>query len=132
MADNKLKNLIHGTTDHAGECTAEDIEKNKLMGILCYIFVLWLIPLFAAKDSRYARFHVNQGIILSIIDVVVYILGKVLGALIGWIPFIGWTVGVITGILGLACFAYTVLGIYNVIKGNAKELPFIGRYTIVK
>ena len=38
-----------------------DIKENKAMAVLSYIGILFLIPLFAAKNSPYARFHVRQG-----------------------------------------------------------------------
>ena len=126
--DNNLWKLVHGTKDHTAEFSADDIEKNKLMSILCYIWILWLVPLFAAKNSKYARFHVNQGIILSIVSTVI---GIAMAILVN-IPLIGWLFGIVSGIPGLVCLALAVLGIYNVIMGNAKELPFIGGYSIIK
>lgn len=44
----------------------EDVNGNKVFGILAYIGILFLVPLFAAKDSQYARFHTNQGLVLFI------------------------------------------------------------------
>ena len=38
---------------------SNDVAQNKVMGILAYIGFLFLVPLLAAKDSKYARFHAN-------------------------------------------------------------------------
>lgn len=38
---------------------AEDIEKNKVLSAVAYL--LFFIPLLAAPDSKYGKFHANQG-----------------------------------------------------------------------
>ena len=55
---------------------SEDVQNNKVMGILAYFGILFLIPLLAAKDSQYARFHTNQGILLFIFSVALNIIGN--------------------------------------------------------
>lgn len=55
---------------------SEDVQNNKVMGILAYFGILFLIPLLAAKDSQYARFHTNQGIVLFIFSVALNIIGN--------------------------------------------------------
>ena len=39
---------------------------NKVMAILSYFGILVLIPIFAAKDDAFARYHANQGLVLLI------------------------------------------------------------------
>ncbi len=100
---------------------AADIEANKIMAVLAYI--LFLIPLLAAKDSPYAKFHTNQGLTLFIAGVAVSILGSI-------IPILGWflilPVGcIIVGVLG-------IMGLINAFTGKAKELPIIGKIKILK
>ncbi len=100
---------------------AADIEANKIMAALAYI--LFLIPLLAAKESPYAKFHTNQGLTLFIAGVAVSILGSI-------IPILGWFVilpigGAIVGILG-------ILGLINAFTGKAKELPIVGKIKILK
>lgn len=98
-----------------------DIEANKIMAVLAYI--LFLIPLLAAKESPYAKFHTNQGLILFIAAIAVSVVGSI-------IPFLGWFVilpigSLIVGILG-------ILGIINAATGKAKELPMIGKFKFLK
>lgn len=50
-----------------------DINSNKGYAILSYFSLLVLIPIFAAKDSKFARFHANQGLVLMIAEVVYWI-----------------------------------------------------------
>ncbi|MDD2337477.1 MAG: hypothetical protein PHD01_12965 [Geobacteraceae bacterium] len=93
----------------------EDIEKNKAMAILAYI--IFLIPLLAAKDSKFAMYHTNQGLVLFLVGLAVNVVG-------GIIPFIGWFVILPLGNLLVVVLA--ILGIINAAKGEAKPLPLIG------
>ena len=105
---------------------ADDVSKNKGLAILSYIGILFLVPLFAAKESKFARFHANQGLVLFITDIVLYI---AVGIIEGFLPVIGsllsWAVYVF--ILVLA-----ILGIVNAANGEEKELPVIGQYRLIK
>lgn len=97
-----------------------DIDNNKAMGILAYIF--FLIPLLAAKDSKFAMYHANQGLILFLCMVGFYVIGVVL-------PFIGWMLL----LLGkLAYLVFMIIGIINAAKGEMKPLPVIGGITLLK
>ncbi|MCQ2771299.1 MAG: zinc-ribbon domain-containing protein, partial [Clostridia bacterium] len=91
---------INNTTDSTSEFEEQDIQSNKAMGILAYLSWLVLIPLFAAKGSKFARYHCNQGIVLAIAEIIAIV---VLGLLSG-IPFIGWIFSLVEGLIGLACF----------------------------
>jgi len=93
----------------------EDIEKNKAMAILAYI--IFLIPLLAAKDSKFAMYHANQGLVLFLLALAVNVVG-------GIIPFLGWFVILPLGNLLVVVLA--ILGIVNAAKGEAKPLPLIG------
>lgn len=126
MAD--LKDQITNTTDTTEEFEQEDIEKNKVLSIFAYLSWLLLIPLFAAKDSKFARYHVNQGLILAIIEIVSWVVFGIL-TIIPAIGFIFWILGIL---VSLCCVALAVLGIINVANGKAKELPFIGKIRILK
>ena len=127
--DEKLKETIDNITnteDTTAEFTTEDIENNKVMAILAYISILFLIPLFAAKESKYARFHTNQGIILFIVS---FVLGFITG-FIGLIPFIGM---LISTVVNIVTFILMVIGIVNAATGKAKKLPVIGNlFTVLK
>ena len=61
--------------------TLEDIEKNKTMAGLAYL--LFFLPLIVCPESRFAKFHANQALIL----VIVSIAGSII---LGIIPVIGW------------------------------------------
>lgn len=98
----------------------EDIEKNKTMAGLSYL--LFFLPLIVCPDSKYAKFHANQGLILLIVAV----LGNVILAII---PVIGW---ILIPVYGLIILVFGIMGLVNGFGGKAKELPIIGKYTILK
>lgn len=126
MAEENTK-TEKSTTDAVGAnkpkvATKEDIEKNKIMGVLAYLGILVLVPLLSAKDSPFAQYHANQGLVLLIA-------GLIVGAASAF-PIIGWfIVGPIGGIL---LFILAIMGIINAANGEMKPLPLIGQYTIIK
>ena len=60
-----VKNLGN-TADVTGDFDAADIAKNKVLSLFAYIGILFLIPLLAAPNSKFARFHTNQGLVLFV------------------------------------------------------------------
>lgn len=112
-------NEFNNTADTTSEYDAQDIEKNKVMAVLAYI--LFFIPLLAAKDSKFARFHTNQGLVLF--------LGGIIASVVAVIPVIGW---IIAPIAGLVITVLAIIGILNALNGRAKELPVIGKFKILK
>lgn len=71
MADlNEKLNELDNTADFTNEFDAPDIQNNKVMAILAYLSWLVLVPLFGAKDSKFAHFHCNQGIVLAIAEII--------------------------------------------------------------
>ena len=70
------------TEDNTSEFDQEDINQNKVMAVLAYIGILVLVPLLAAPNSKYARYHSNQGLMLFIAEIC---LGVVIGIFHGYL-----------------------------------------------
>src|SRR5471030_1450735 len=49
-------------TPESLEVASDDVEKNKVFGILAYLGPLCLVPILVAKDSPFAKYHANQGL----------------------------------------------------------------------
>jgi uncharacterized membrane protein len=111
----------------------KDAEDNKIMGILAYLGILVLVPILAAKESPFARFHANQGLVLCIAAIAAYIAALILGAIFALVSL---TFLAIFGLLYTAiwiCFiVFMIIGIINAAKGEMKELPLIGKIKILK
>ena len=74
---------------------SEQLPSNaKLFSILSYVGILWLLGLLISpeKTSPFVRSHVNNGIIISIMEC---------------IPFVGWVRGIICAIMGIIAAAKT-------------------------
>lgn len=122
-----LKKLLD-TEDFTKEFDAADAQKNKGMCVLAYLSWLLLIPYFVVKDSPYTKFHCNQGIILAILETVVWLVMGVFS----FIPVLNVIFWILGGLLSLVFFLLFLFGLINVLNGNAKELPLIGKFRILK
>ncbi len=121
-------NELFKIVDRTSEFEEKDAQDNKVMGILAYLFLLVLVPIFAAKESKWARFHANQGLVLAIIEGALYVTMAVLG----WIPVLGWIVNIVCWLANIGCVVLAVLGIVAAAKGQAKDLPIISKFKILK
>ncbi len=92
-------------------------DNTLLMGILAYLGILVLIPLFAAKENAFVQFHVKQGLVLLIIEAIVYVAGMMM-----------WTLYPILSIINLAMLVFSILGIINVVQKKQAELPILGQF----
>ena len=110
--------------------TQSDIEQNKVYAVLAYIGILFLVPLLAAPNSRFARYHTNQGIVLFITGIIAYPASWFIG-----IPFGFFTFGfglALPFLLLIGLFALLVIGIVNAASGQCKPLPLIGHFELIK
>lgn len=112
--------------------TQQEINDGKVFAILAYIGILVLIPIFAAKDNKFARYHANQGLILFIGEIIYAIIYQVVAYLV-LASFWGlyWLVTIL-GLVGLVFLVFAILGIVNAASGKTKELPVIGGIQILK
>ena len=83
------KNLF-SVVDHTAEFEAQDIQNNKVMSILAYIGILVLVPIFAAKDSKAARFNANQGLVNLILMAAGGFTFGILSAIFSWLKPLYW------------------------------------------
>ena len=125
-------NNVTDTADTTSEFDPNDINQNKIMAILAYFGILVVIPILAAKESKFARFHANQGLVLFIASVAYWIMLEIIKSII---VSISTGLLLITTILGLTYLVFLVLGIMGIVNaatGKAKELPIIGKFSLLK
>jgi len=108
------------TTEPLETFEPEDIEKNKTMAGLAYF--LFFLPLVACPDSRFGKYHANQGLILFLC----YIIGSFVLTII---PVFGW---VLLPFFALLALVLAIIGLLNGLNGRVKELPLIGKYRLIK
>jgi len=90
---------------------------DNIIAVLSYIGILFLIPLLAAKENKFAQYHAKQGLVLFIAEIATMF--------IAWIPFIGWAIGLIAWFTWITL---SIIGIVNVLGGKEKPLPLIGQF----
>lgn len=127
---------LNDTADTTAEFDQKDISDNKAMAILSYLSLLVLIPIFAAKNSKFARFHANQGLVLLIAEAAYGVASSILIALFTFIFWRIYAVAVLIStilrIVNVLFLVLAILGIVNAAQGKAKELPIIGKIKILK
>ncbi|MDR1833739.1 MAG: hypothetical protein LBQ92_03695 [Propionibacteriaceae bacterium] len=103
-----------------------DAEQNKVWGILAYI--IFLIPLLAApKDSRFAKYHTNQGLWLVIVSVG----GAIVWSILGLIPFLGAIAWIIALLWWIPILIFAILGIVNAANGKEVPLPLFDKLPVI-
>jgi uncharacterized membrane protein len=110
---------------------AVDIEQNKVLAVLAYIGIFFLIPLLAAPRSRFARYHTNQGIVLFLTCLAVWAGTAVLAA----IPLLNLVTLPVTLLtwcfLPIAILVFMIIGVIHAASGEYKPLPWIGHFQLL-
>lgn len=88
-----------------------------IMALISYIGPLCLIPFLAKEKDEFVKFHAKQGLILFIIEVVIYLIIRIL-------PI--WYTWSIINIVYLVEIVFSIIGIINVVNKQKKQLPIIG------
>lgn len=93
------------------------MKNNTAMGVLAYLGPLVILPFLVAKDDPFVNFHLKQGVVLLVIDIILWLGGMFFTPLYP-----------ITGLLSLGTFILAIIGIVNVVNGQQKELPIVGSF----
>jgi len=96
------------------------VEEGMVWAIIGYIWILFLVPLLAKKDNKFALYHAKQGMMLFIVWVVFFVATLI----VGWVPIIGLLLSALMWIVLLVLF---VIGIINAATGKYAPLPVVGK-----
>ncbi|MGN0550453.1 MAG: hypothetical protein ACI4I4_01245 [Acutalibacteraceae bacterium] len=143
-AVDKTKDFFKNTKDETSLHDEQDIQQNKILALVSYLGYFFFIPMIVKPQSRYLRFHGNQGLIfvlcslgLSIIHgIIISILSAISVATTFTAPFVAVICAIFMVIFSLIIYVpiviWLIIGISNAVRGKAKELPLIGRFRILK
>lgn len=92
---------------------SDDIELNRGIASLSYVWFLCLLPLLLRRDSEFAQFHAKQGLVLFVIELV--------GTIVFWIPIFGW-------FLYIAVIVVSIYGFFKALDGKYWQAPVISRW----
>ncbi|WP_219834664.1 DUF4870 domain-containing protein [Paenibacillus sp. R14(2021)] len=92
----------------------------KVVGLLCYVgcFITGILFLAIEKKSAFVKFHAMQ-------SVIVFVTVFVLNIVLGFIPFIGWFLGLL---LAPLAFILWIVCMLLALQGKWFKLPIIGDY----
>ena len=118
-----------------------DVQRHRGIAVLGYIF--FVIPLVLAPNSKFARFHANQGLLifilwcLAVIGTVVLTVGwHMMQNVLATIPilsfFFGCFANVIPFFLIVGVIVLTIMGIVHAANGEKTELPLLGHLALIK
>lgn len=101
------------------------LDQDKIWSILAYLF--FPFPLLLAKNkSQILIFHINQGIILTIVALIGFFGLEYLPFWLKILTFIKWVWNIFT-------LSLLATGIKNVLHNEQKTLPFVGKlFTFLK
>ncbi len=100
-------------------------ENDKIMGILAYLGVLVVVPLFAGGNSKFVKYHANQGLVNVLFYVAIFF-----GLMI--ITIAVPMLGILTLALYFVPTVFAIMGIVNVVNNEMKPLPLIGGIKLIK
>lgn len=110
----------------------KDIRDNKVMAVLAYLGILVLVPFFMAKESRFARYHVRQGLTLFVLEIAYSMIYQILTVAILMVSWRFYYIVRLFGYVALVFPVMAVMGIVNAVNGQEKELPVIGKIRVVR
>lgn len=99
----------------------KDINDNKALAALSYVFILCFVPLLMARESKFAQYHAKQGLVLFIVEAIIMVVSNILI----FIPVLGWLAIMIAYLLVLVL---SIMGILKALEGSFWEMPVLGEY----
>lgn len=99
--------------------TSMGLEEN-IAGLLCYAlgWITGIVFLVLEKENKFVRFHAMQSIATFLpLMVIVWV--------IGLIPFIGWAISPLIGLLALILWLILMFKAY---QGEMYKLPVVGDF----
>lgn len=111
--------------------TDSDIE---CMCYFAYLGPFWFIGLLSDRRSHpKLRFHLNQGLVLFIAELIAFVAMFFLGRLVSEIPYVGTVFAWILWLAVVGCaFWLAVRGMLTVAADTKKRLPYIGKIDLLR
>jgi len=116
------------------EPEVEDLKGKKLTAALSYLFWLTVIPMIYSSESKFIKYHANQGLVLAIAETVFLIITAIVSKIL-------WGYDRATSLLVettmLLCFVgvfgmLALIGIFHVLLGKERPVPTFGKIKLWK
>ena len=122
----KTEDILNDVKNSSKKFDKKDIEQNKMMAVLSYIIPP--IPYFLNPKSKWIRYHAIQGMNLLIVTIILSLAVSIINS----IAILSFIKNILNTITLALIIIYVVIGIVNVCNGEAKELPIINKFKIIK
>ena len=112
----------------------EDLKGKKFTACLSYLFWLTVIPMIYSTESKFIKYHANQGFVLAIVETIFLIITAIVSKVL-WSASRATSLLVETTMLMVFVGVFGVLsliGIFNVIRGKEKPIPTFGHIKLLK
>ena len=109
----------------------------KTLALESYLGLLVLAPIFGAKQSSFVRYHANQGLVLFLTSLALWILMTINSSIMialysSGIRIVFSILGILLTLASIGLFVLAIIGIVNAVKCRMKELPLIGKLKKLK
>lgn len=121
--------------EESGGKESEKFSEYRNLAVLGYVLpFLFFLPLIEEKTKKvpYARFHSGQQLNLLILIIALYFASSFLYEIFYMAPFIYKLISLVMQVVYLGVLALIIIGAMQAYKGKIKELPFIGKFKILK
>ena len=113
----------------------EDLKGKKFTAFLAYLSWFAVIPMIYSTESKFIKYHANQGFVLATVETIYIIIMVIVSKLILW-PLSRATsllvettmFMVFVGVFGML----SLIGMFNVIRGKEKPIPTFGHIKLLK
>lgn len=112
----------------------ENLKGKKFTACLAYLFWLTVIPMIYSSESKFVKYHANQGLVLAIAETIFLIITVAVSKIL-WAYSMSASLLVETtmllafaGVFGML----SLIGIFNVIRGKEKPIPTFGHIKLLK
>jgi len=112
----------------------EDLKGKKFTACLSYLFWFTVIPMIYSTESKFVKYHANQGLVLAIVETI-YLIATVIVSKVLWAHSKATSLLVETTMLAVFVGVFgmlSLIGIFNVIRGKEKPIPTFGHIKLLK
>ena len=99
-------------------------NSDRIFAVMSYVSFFVIVPILLRPNSRFVRFHVNQGLVLFLIDSFMMIISGMFGGM--------EIVVSILRVIECLCYALMFFGILTALQGREKALPIIGKIRLLR
>ncbi len=111
----------------------QETGSDLLWGILSYLSILVLIPLLKKKKSDFVAYHVNQGLVLFILEFCASMIISLIGLILMFAaPTLFIAVNVVYGLIGALFLVCHIIGLVHVVRHEEKKVPLFGEIKLYR